>query len=116
MEKKIEKLENHYIVCGYGRMGTHICEELWQQLGYQESLEGLSWPVWDDAALVAESMLIVVQVNGKVRGKVTVPADADQDAIEAAALADANVVRFTEGKTVRKVIVVPGRLVNVVVG
>jgi leucyl-tRNA synthetase len=94
----------------------HICEELWQQLGYDDSLEEYNWPVWDESALVTDSVLIVVQVNGKVRGKVTVPADADKDAVEAAALADANVVRFTEGKTVRKVIVVPGRLVNVVVG
>jgi leucyl-tRNA synthetase len=60
--------------------------------------------------------LIVVQVNGKVRGKVTVPADADKATVEAAALADANVARFTEAKNIRKVIVVPGRLVNVVIG
>ncbi len=94
----------------------HICEELWRNLGYDESLEKSRWPVWDENALAAETLLIVVQVNGKVRGKVTVPADAETDAVEAAALADANVVRFTEGKTVRKVIVVPGRLVNVVIG
>ena len=60
--------------------------------------------------------MIVVQVNGKVRGKVTVPADADKAAVEAAALADTNVARFTEGQSIRKVIVVPGRLVNVVIG
>jgi len=94
----------------------HIAEELWQNLGYDASLENSRWPVWDDNALTAETLLIVVQVNGKVRGKVTVPADADKGAIEAAALADANVARFTEGKNVRKVIVVPGRLVNVVIG
>jgi leucyl-tRNA synthetase len=94
----------------------HVCEELWHHLGYEESIEELSWPVWDEDALAAETMLIVVQVNGKVRGKVTVPADADKETVEAAALADENVVRFIEGKTVRKVIVVPGRLVNVVVG
>ena len=58
----------------------------------------------------------MVQVNGKVRGKVTVPVDADKEAVEAAALADPNVARFLEGKTLRKVIVVPGRLVNVVAG
>ncbi len=94
----------------------HICEELWQNLGYDESLEKSRWLTWDENALVADTLLIVVQVNGKVRGKVTVPADADKGAVEAAALADANVARFTEGKTVRKVIVVPGRLVNVVIG
>ena len=94
----------------------HICEELWQHLGYEDSLQESSWPVWDEDALVADTLLIVVQVNGKVRGKVTVPADADKETVEATALADANVSRFIEGKTLRKVIVVPGRLVNVVVG
>jgi leucyl-tRNA synthetase len=94
----------------------HICEELWQELGYEDSLEECGWPVWDEDALLADTLLIVVQVNGKVRGKVTVPADADKDAVEAAALADTNVIRFIEGKIVRKVIVVPGRLVNIVVG
>jgi len=94
----------------------HICEELWHNLGYDESLEKSRWLAWDDNALAADNLLIVVQVNGKVRGKVTVPADADKDAVEVAALADANVARFIEGKNIRKVIVVPGRLVNVVIG
>jgi leucyl-tRNA synthetase len=94
----------------------HIAEELWQHLGHAESLETCRWLDWDDEALTTETLLIVVQVNGKVRGKVTVPVDADEAAVKAAALADANVARFTEGKTLRKVIVVPGRLVNVVVG
>ncbi|MEJ2471969.1 MAG: class I tRNA ligase family protein [Desulfuromonadales bacterium] len=94
----------------------HLCEELWQHLGHGQSLEQTEWPQWDELAMAAETLLIVVQVNGKVRGKVTVPADADDQAVEAAALNDANVARFLEGKTVRKVIIVPGRLVNVVVG
>ena len=94
----------------------HICEELWQSLGYEDCLEESGWPVWDEDALIADTLLIIVQVNGKVRGKVTVPADADKESVEATALADANVARFIEGKDVRKVIVVPGRLVNVVVG
>ena len=94
----------------------HICEELWQNLGHEDSLQEGRWPVWDEDALVADTLLIVVQVNGKVRGKVTVPADADKETVEATALADTNVSRFIEGKTLRKVIVVPGRLVNVVVG
>ncbi len=94
----------------------HICEELWQELGYEDSLDECGWPVWDEDALLADTLLIVVQVNGKVRGKVTVAADADKDTVEAAALADTNVMRFIADKTVRKVIVVPGRLVNIVVG
>ncbi len=94
----------------------HICAELWQTLGHADSLEARGWPVWDENALLADTLLIVVQVNGKVRGKVSVPADADDEAVKTTALADANVLRFIEDKPVRKVIVVPGRLVNVVVG
>ena len=92
----------------------HICCELWEELGHAESLEEVGWPVYDESALVEDELLIVVQVNGKVRGKVTVPAAADEEQIREAALNDVNVVRFIEGKTVRKVIVIPGRLVNVV--
>ncbi len=94
----------------------HVCEELWRHLGHPESLELSGWPSWDESALIADTQLIVVQVNGKVRGKVTVPAGADDRTIETAALSDANVERFLEGKTVRKMIVVPGRLLNIVVG
>ena len=93
----------------------HFAEELWLQLGSGKGLAELGWPAWDDAALVSDTVLIVVQVNGKVRGKVTVPADAERQAVEETALQDPNVKRFIEEKTVRKVIVVPGRLVNVVV-
>ena len=94
----------------------HVCEELWHHLGHKESIETLGWPSWDETALVADTQLIVVQVNGKVRGKVTVPADADSLMVEKAAVSDANVERFIDGKKIRKVIVVPGRLVNIVVG
>lgn len=94
----------------------HICEELWHHLGHQESLEQCGWPSWDEAALATDTQLIVVQVNGKVRGKVTVPVEADNRTVELAALSDPNVERFLEGQTVRKVIVVPGRLINIVVG
>jgi len=104
------------VVCLLSPFVPHIAEELWQNLGNDDSLENGRWLAWDENALAAETLLIVVQVNGKVRGKVTVPADADKDSVQAAALADENVARFTEGKNVRKVIVVPGRLVNVVIG
>jgi len=94
----------------------HIAEELWSQLGHAEPLATGNWPRWDDAALVQDDLLIVIQVNGKVRGKVTVPAGLDEDGVRAAALAEPNVARFLEGMTLRKVIVIPGRLVNVVAG
>jgi leucyl-tRNA synthetase len=93
----------------------HFAEELWLQFGHEKSLADLGWPNWDEEALVSDTNLIVVQVNGKVRGKVTVPVDADNPFVEKMALEDVNVMRYLEGKTVRKVIVVPGRLVNVVV-
>jgi leucyl-tRNA synthetase len=94
----------------------HICHELWQALGHGEPVVDCAWPAVDQQALVRNSIELVVQVNGKVRGKVSVAADADQDAIREAALADANVQRHIEGKNLRKVIVVPGRLVNLVIG
>ncbi|HFE32321.1 MAG TPA: leucine--tRNA ligase, partial [Gammaproteobacteria bacterium] len=93
----------------------HITHELWKALGHQQSILDAAWPQADADAMVRDTVELVVQVNGKVRGKVFVAADAPKDAVEAAALADENVQRFTEGKNVLKVIVVPGRLVNVVV-
>ncbi len=99
-----------------GPFVPHIAEELWCALGYRDGLQAHGWPVCDEEALVATAVLIVVQVNGKVRGKVTVPADADEATVQEAALTDVNVVRFLEGLTVRKVVVVPGRLVSVVAG
>ena len=94
----------------------HICSELWETMGHSQKLEQVGWPEYDDQALVEEEVLVVVQVNGKVRGKVKVPAEASEDQVKEAALSEQNVQRFTEGKTVRKVIVIPGKLVNVVVG
>ncbi len=94
----------------------HICEELWQQLGHQQSVEVAGWPAYDESALIADEITVVVQVNGKVRGKLIIAVDAGKEEIEAAALAEPNVQRFIEDKQVRKVIIVPGRLVNVVVG
>ncbi len=93
----------------------HISHELWQARGNTTPILDASWPTADAAAMVKDSLEIVVQVNGKLRGRITVAADASRDAIEATALADENVQRNMDGKTVRKVIVVPGKLVNIVV-
>ena len=97
-------------------IAPHIAHELWALLGMSEPLVGYPWPVVDTAALEQDSLTLVVQVNGKVRGQVDVAKDADKDAILALAKADANVQRHLEGKTVRKEIVVPNKLVNIVVG
>ncbi|MCF7985869.1 MAG: leucine--tRNA ligase [Thiohalocapsa sp.] len=95
-------------------IAPHVTHHLWRELGFGDDLLSAGWPAVDEAALASDSIEYVVQVNGKVRAKVQVPADADNAAIEAAALANDNVQRFIEGVTVRKVIVVPGKLVNVV--
>ncbi|MEL7639409.1 MAG: leucine--tRNA ligase [Solidesulfovibrio sp.] len=97
-------------------IAPHICEELWRRIGHEKLLIEQPWPSHDPAALVTDAVEIVVQVCGKLRGKVSVARDAARQDVEKAALADANVAKHIEGKTVRKVIVVPGKLVNVVVG
>lgn len=96
-------------------LAPHLAEELWQRLGHDASLAHGPFPLADPAYLVQDTVEYPVQVNGKVRGRVTVAADAAADAVEAAALADEKVVAFLAGAAPRKVIVVPGRLVNVVV-
>ncbi len=93
----------------------HICHALWQALGHADPLVDRPWPEVDESALESDTIELVVQVNGKLRGKTSAAADADEDTIVSAALADANVKRFIDGKDVRKTIVVPGRLVNLVV-
>ncbi len=97
-------------------MTPHIAEELWGLLGHDRPLAQHPWPQHDPEALKKEEVLVVVQVNGKVRGKVPVPAEADQKEVQVLALENENVKRHLEDKTVRKVIVVPGKLVNVVAG
>ena len=92
----------------------HVCHELWLNLGKQGEVVDAPWPVVDQSAMVEDEKLVVVQVNGKVRGKITVAADADQGAVEKAAFAEPNVTKFTDGLTIRKVIFIKGKLLNVV--
>jgi leucyl-tRNA synthetase len=96
-------------------MTPHICHALWKELGHETALIDRRWPEFDEAALELDMIELVVQVNGKLRGRVAVPADASKDDIEKLAIADDNVQRFVDGQTIRKIIVVPGRLVNIVV-
>ncbi|MCG8027345.1 MAG: leucine--tRNA ligase [Candidatus Thiodiazotropha taylori] len=95
-------------------IAPHVSHHLWRELGFGEEILASDWPQPDEAALVQESLPYVVQVNGKVRANIQVPADADKAAVEAIALANDNVQRFIGEATVRKVIVVPNKLVNVV--
>jgi leucyl-tRNA synthetase len=91
----------------------HISFEMWEALG-ESNIDEASWPTFDEKALVEDEKLIVVQVNGKLRAKLTVAADASKEQVEELGLNDENVTKFTEGKTVRKVIYVPGKLLNIV--
>ena len=93
----------------------HIAEELWQELGHPPSILQTPWPTVNEAALYRDEIEMVLQVNGKVRGRIMVGAEADQALIESEALANPQVQKWIEGRTVRKVIVVPGRLVNLAV-
>ena len=93
----------------------HICFELWQTLGYETAIDTAEWVKADESAMVEDEKLIVVQVNGKVRGKVTVAADADEETVKTIAFADENVKKFTDGQQIVKVIYVAGKLLNVVV-
>jgi len=92
----------------------HICAELYTLLGLGNDILSAPWPAVDESALVEDSKLIIVQVNGKLRAKLTVAADASQADVEAMAQAEENVNKFTEGKTIRKIIYVPGKLLNIV--
>ena len=96
-------------------MTPHICETLWRELGHEASVMAMPWPRLDETALVRDSIELVVQVNGKLRGRISVPTDAGRAELEQAALLESNVRKFVEGKAIKKVIVVPGKLVNLVV-
>ncbi len=97
-------------------IAPHVTHYLWRELGFGDDILDSAWPKVDESALVRDTVDYVVQVNGKTRGKLQVPADADRAAVESAALADETVRRFVGESTVRKVVVVPGKLVNVVSG
>jgi leucyl-tRNA synthetase len=94
----------------------HLAEELWNRLGHPESLARQPWPTFDPAKLLESTLDLPVQVNGKLRDKITVPADASEEMILAAALASERLQPWLEGKSVKKKLYVPGRLVNIVAG
>lgn len=92
----------------------HVCDELWERLGHSTPVSDELWPDWSQAATAQDMLTVALQVNGKLRGTVEIPAEADKAAMEATALADSAVQRHLAGLTVRKVVVVPGKLVNIV--
>ncbi|MGB9149611.1 MAG: class I tRNA ligase family protein, partial [Burkholderiales bacterium] len=93
----------------------HICDALWRELRPGTQLRDQTWPAVDKAALVQDEIELVVQVSGKLRGHITVPKDATREAIEVMARENVNVQKFIDGQTIKKIIVVPGRIVNIVV-
>ena len=95
-------------------VSPHICEELWEQTGMKGLVSDESWPVHSEDALARDEVEVVVQVNGKLRGKITVAVDADKAFVEKLALEESNVTKHLDGLTVRKVVIIPGKLVNVV--
>ncbi len=108
-----EALEN--IVLLLSPIVPHICHELWRELKPGTELFDQPWPQADSTAMVQDEIKLIVQVNGKLRGQIDIAKDAGKDAIESAALANEHVQKFIEGQTVKKIVVVPGRLVNIVV-
>ncbi|CAH9055618.1 Leucine--tRNA ligase [Pseudoalteromonas holothuriae] len=104
----------HAIVIMLAPIAPHMCHALWTELGFESDILDAAWPSVDESALVEDEKLIIVQVNGKLRAKLTVAADATQEQVEAIAFAEENVTKFTDDKTIRKVIYVPGKLLNVV--
>lgn len=114
-DKAVFRAAVETIVLLLSPLAPHICEELWRELGAQTSILNTKWPSVDASALVRDSVEIAIQVNGKVRGRMIVPADADKTEIESRALESENVRKHILGKTVRKIIVAPNKLVNVVV-
>ncbi|MEH6990233.1 leucine--tRNA ligase [Cytobacillus firmus] len=95
-------------------IAPHISEELWSKFGHDESIAYEAWPAFDEAKMVDDEVEIVIQINGKVKAKLMVPADAKKDLLEQIAMGDEKVKEQIDGKTVRKVIAVPGKLVNIV--
>ena len=93
----------------------HITEELWREMGHDDTVHVGHWPKWDEKYLKSSVMTIIVQVNGKLRAKLELPSDMDKQGVEAAALADENVQKFTNNKPPKKMVYVPGKLVNIVV-
>jgi len=98
-----------------GPFAPHIAEELWASLGNSKGLLESGWPVVDESALVWDEVTLVVQVNGRVRARVTIPAGSDEESAKAAALRHENVRRYVEGQTIQKAIYVPDKLLNLVV-
>jgi leucyl-tRNA synthetase len=95
-------------------IAPHICHVMYRDLGHNNAVETAPWPIAEAEAMIEDEKLVVVQVNGKVRAKITVSADATKEQVETMGLAEQNILQHTDGKIIRKVIYIPGRLLNIV--
>jgi len=114
-ESAVPKQAVETLVLLVSPLAPHLAEELWSRLGHKNSLTYESWPSYDAAALQQANVLMVVQVNGKVRARLTMPADISEAQLKATVLADEAVKRHLNGQPIKQFIVVPKRLVNIVV-
>ncbi|MEK6269033.1 MAG: leucine--tRNA ligase [Planococcus sp. (in: firmicutes)] len=116
---KVDSIPKEYVE-GFVKLlspiAPHVAEELWEKLGHEGSVTYENWPQYDESKMIDDVIQVVVQVNGKVKTKLAIAKDSTKEELEAAALADDNVQKVTNGKQIRKVIVIPGKLVNIVVG
>ncbi|HLQ72839.1 MAG TPA: leucine--tRNA ligase [Bacillota bacterium] len=114
---KVDKLDKSHIegfIKVLAPIAPHMCEELWSVLGHDGTIAYEAWPTYDESFLVEDEVEIVVQVMGRVRSKISVPKDISKDELEKTALSDEKIQEWIEGKNIMKVIVVPGKLVNIV--
>jgi leucyl-tRNA synthetase len=114
-EPKLSKTAVEQLVLLLSPLAPHIAEELWQRLGHAESLAAERWPGHDPKVLERSEVLMVVQVNGKVRARITVPAETTDAALKQTVLAHEQVKKFLDGQTIKQVVIVPKRLVNIVI-
>ena len=112
---KVNKAEMRTFLVLLNPVAPHITEEMWEKLGFAGMLNEQKWPTWDEEKTVAQTVDIGVQINGRVRGEITVNLDDPAEVARAKALANENVLRAIEGKTIVKEIYVPGRIYNIVV-
>jgi leucyl-tRNA synthetase len=119
LDQKVDRKAAKCIVASLVKLmapvAPHFAEEAWKRFGSTDSVFTQSWPVYNEEAMVLKTVTLILQVNGKIRDKIEAPADADKKSLEEMALNSTKIQNFMDGKTLRKVIVVPGKLVNIVV-
>jgi leucyl-tRNA synthetase len=112
--QKVLKEALDILVITLSPFAPHICEEMWEIIGNEKGIVKASWPVWDESALKQDEVTIVLQINGKIRSKIQIPSDSTEDQVKQIALEDEKIKKLIEGKEIKRVIVVPQKLVNIV--